>query len=220
MLRGAPATGAARGGECSTSYSSPPARIGQFRQRARLRAVSSRRTEDAQNVAEPSFAPSYEEDLEIHRLLRENKQRIQIPEADEERWDVRFPEQQPEPAATAQGCPVYVMLPLDTVGTVERDGKRVSVLKKERALEIALHTLRHAGVEGVMVDVWWGIVERGGPKQYDFAAYKRLFHKVAAAGLKVQAVMSFHAAGGNVGDTCKIPLPKWVHEIGEQVRTV
>jgi beta-amylase len=32
----------------------------------------------------------------------------------------------------------------------------------------------------------------------------------------VQAVMSFHAAGGNVGDTCKIPLPKWVVDIGER----
>jgi beta-amylase len=59
-----------------------------------------------------------------------------------------------------------------------------------------------------MVDVWWGIVERAGPRQYDLSAYKRLFHKVAAADLKVQAVMSFHAAGGNVGDTCKIPLPR------------
>jgi beta-amylase len=40
--------------------------------------------------------------------------------------------------------------------------------------------------------------------------------RCAAAGLKVQAVMSFHAAGGNVGDTCKIPLPKWVLDIGER----
>lgn len=34
--------------------------------------------------------------------------------------------------------------------------------------------------------------------------------------LPAQAVMSFHAAGGNVGDTCKIPLPKWVVDIGER----
>ncbi len=27
--------------------------------------------------------------------------------------------------------------------------------------------------------------------------------------------MSFHAAGGNVGDTCRIPLPRWVHDVGE-----
>ena len=90
------------------------------------------------------------------------------------------------------------------------------MLKRERALEIALHTLRSAGVEGVMVDVWWGICERAGPRAYDFSAYRRLFHKCAAAGLRVQAVMSFHAAGGNVGDTCKIPLPKWVADVGER----
>jgi beta-amylase len=53
----------------------------------------------------------------------------------------------------------------------------VAILKRERALEIALHTLRQAGVEGVMVDVWWGICERAGPRAYDFSAYRRLFNK-------------------------------------------
>lgn len=226
-LHGAPGAlvGTRGPGDCSTSkYCTTTSSIRHSKQRTKVLAapVSSRRIDETQNVVEQSTftsRPDFEEDLEIHRLLLENKQRIKIPEANEERWDVRPPDQEAE-ASVAQGCPVYVMLPLDTVGTVERDGKCVSVLKKERALEIALHTLRHAGVEGVMVDVWWGIVERAGPQQYDFAAYKRLFHKVAAAGLKVQAVMSFHAAGGNVGDTCKIPLPKWLHEIGDQVRKI
>ena len=27
--------------------------------------------------------------------------------------------------------------------------------------------------------------------------------------------MSFHAAGGNVGDTCNIPLPSWVTAVGD-----
>lgn len=40
--------------------------------------------------------------------------------------------------------------------------------------------------------------------------------QVAESGLKVQAVMSFHAAGGNVGDTCKISLPKWVQAVGAE----
>ncbi len=102
------------------------------------------------------------------------------------------------------------------VWVVEREGKKVSILKKERSLEIALHTLKQAGVEGVMVDVWWGLVERAGPRCYDFSAYQSLFRKVARAGLKVQAVMSFHAAGGNVGDTCKIPLPRWILDIGDK----
>lgn len=54
---------------------------------------------------------------------------------------------------------------------------QVAILKRENALEIALHTLQQAGVEGVMVDVWWGIVERAGPKIYDFSPYRRLFNK-------------------------------------------
>lgn len=179
--------------------------------------MSSKRLDEFQvteSGAPATSRPDLEDDLEIHRLLRENRQRIQIPEVDEERWDASIADAQE--SSYAPGCPVYVMLPLDTVWVVDREGKKVSILKKEGALEIALHTLKQAGVEGVMVDVWWGIVERAGPKEYDMSAYKRLFHKVAAAGLKVQAVMSFHAAGGNVGDTCKIPLPKWVLDIGER----
>lgn len=33
-----------------------------------------------------------------------------------------------------------------------------------------------------------------------------------ANGLKLQMVMSFHQCGGNVGDSCNIPLPPWVTE--------
>lgn len=83
------------------------------------------------------------------RLLRENRRRVVIPEVDEERWEGRPPD--PVLDAPCTGCPVYVMLPLDTVWVVERDGRRVSILNKEPALDIALHTLRQAGVEGVMV---------------------------------------------------------------------
>lgn len=115
-----------------------------------------------------------------------------------------------------RGIPVYVMLPLDTVWLIERDGVTQPMLIREKAMEVGLEALRAAGVEGVMVDVWWGIAEHSGPQQYDFSAYKRLFEQVAEKGLKVQAVMSFHAAGGNVGDTCKISLPKWVLEVGER----
>jgi len=36
------------------------------------------------------------------------------------------------------------------------------------------------------------------------------------AGLKMQCVMSFHRCGGNVGDDCFIPIPKWVMDVSEQ----
>lgn len=63
-----------------------------------------------------------------------------------------------------------------------------------------------------MVDVWWGVVERIGPREYEWAAYKQLLSLVKAAGLKMQACMSFHACGANVGDVYEIPLPSWVLE--------
>ncbi|GKE39657.1 beta-amylase 3, chloroplastic, partial [Tanacetum coccineum] len=58
------------------------------------------------------------------------------------------------------------------------------------------------GVEGVMVDVWWGLVEKDGPMKYNWDGYVELVHMVQKHGLKLQAVMSFHQCGGNVGDSC------------------
>jgi hypothetical protein len=60
----------------------------------------------------------------------------------------------------------------------------------------------------------WGICERRGAMQYDFSAYMELFKKAKRQGMKVQAVMSFHQGGGNVGDgNCYIPLPPWVQQV-------
>ena len=36
---------------------------------------------------------------------------------------------------------------------------------------------------------------------------------VKAKGLRIQAVMSFHACGGNVGDYAQVPLPDWVFKV-------
>ncbi|MQM09816.1 hypothetical protein Taro_042693 [Colocasia esculenta] len=105
------------------------------------------------------------------------------------------------------GVPVYVMLPLDTV----RPGPGGGVNRK-KAMQASLQALRSAGVEGVMVDVWWGTVERERPGEYDWGGYAELMEMARRSGLKVQAVMSFHQCGGNVGDSCMVPLPKWVME--------
>ncbi|XP_020574026.1 beta-amylase 3, chloroplastic [Phalaenopsis equestris] len=101
--------------------------------------------------------------------------------------------------------PVYVMLPLDTVGMC-------GGLTRGRALAASMMALKSAGVEGVMVDVWWGLVERAGPGRYDWEAYVELVKMAERHGLKLQMVMSFHQCGGNVGDSCNIPLPPWVME--------
>ena len=99
--------------------------------------------------------------------------------------------------------PVFVMLPLDVIS---RDGE----LQHARSLDVSLRTLKKIGAEGVMIDVWWGIVERDGPELYDWSAYLELLHLVRDAGLKLNAVMSFHACGANVGDYFRVTLPQWV----------
>ncbi|CAL9092530.1 unnamed protein product [Musa textilis] len=104
-----------------------------------------------------------------------------------------------------KGVPVYVMLPLDTV----RPG---GGLNRRKAMNASLMALKSAGVEGVMVDVWWGLVERERPGEYEWGGYDDLMEMARRIGLKVQAVMSFHQCGGNVGDSCTIPLPQWVLE--------
>ncbi|OAY64590.1 Beta-amylase 1, chloroplastic [Ananas comosus] len=105
-----------------------------------------------------------------------------------------------------KGVPVYVMLPLDTV----RPGG--GGMSRRKAMGASLAALKSAGVAGVMVDVWWGIVEREGPGVYDWSGYDELMDMARRVGLKVQAVMSFHQCGGNVGDSVTIPLPRWVVE--------
>ncbi|KAL5724127.1 beta-amylase [Ranunculus cassubicifolius] len=101
--------------------------------------------------------------------------------------------------------PVYIMLPLDTVTTAGH-------LNRPKALNVSLMALKTAGVEGVMVDAWWGLVEKNGPMEYTWNGYTELVQLVERHGLKIQVVMSFHQCGGNVGDSCSIPLPPWVLE--------
>ncbi|KAL2901645.1 Beta-amylase 3 chloroplastic [Bienertia sinuspersici] len=101
--------------------------------------------------------------------------------------------------------PVFVMLPLDTISVG-------GSLNKPRAMNASLMALKTAGVEGVMVDAWWGLVEKDGPQKYNWDGYDELVQMVQRHGLKLQVVMSFHQCGGNVGDSCSIPLPPWVLE--------
>ncbi|KAK9915577.1 hypothetical protein WJX75_001044 [Coccomyxa subellipsoidea] len=113
----------------------------------------------------------------------------------------------PEPS---NGVPVFVMLPLDTVSS---DGTFRYTASKWFAS--ALACLKASGVHGMAIDVWWGAVERQ-PRRYDWSGYRQVIELMKSLGLKVQAVMSFHACGGNVGDSAEVPLPKWVLKAGDQ----
>ncbi|XP_048421975.1 beta-amylase 2, chloroplastic-like isoform X1 [Pyrus x bretschneideri] len=101
------------------------------------------------------------------------------------------------------------MLPL---GVINMNSKLV----EQEALRNQLQVLKSVGVDGVMVDCWWGIVEAHSPQGYNWSGYKKLFQIVRDLNLKLQVVMSFHECGGNVGDDVHIPLPHWVTEIGQK----
>ena len=104
--------------------------------------------------------------------------------------------------------PVYLMMPLDTVNSETGElGEEISGLLQGAA---------DVGAEGIMVDVWWGLCEPE-PNAYNFTGYLDLMQRCKTLGLKVQAVMSFHACGGNVGDSVNVPLPQWVVSLEESV---
>lgn len=96
-----------------------------------------------------------------------------------------------------KGVPVYVTMPLDSI-------TMWNSLNRRKAVKASFEALKSAGVEGVMVDVWWGLVEEVAG-EYNWGGYAELFEMAKRYGLKVQAVMSFHdfhQCGGNVGDSC------------------
>jgi hypothetical protein len=76
--------------------------------------------------------------------------------------------------------------------------------------ENQLTTVKNYGVDAVSVDVWWGTVEGAGDNTFTWSYYDRMFSTIKNHGLKIVPILSFHKCGGNVGDTCDIPLPPWL----------
>lgn len=109
-------------------------------------------------------------------------------------------------AVCACGIPVYVMLPLTQVNEYGVDDPQT--------LKADLAKMKAGGVTGVMTDMWWGLVEGKTQGVYNWSGYKALAELVKESGLKLQVVMSWHQCGGNVGDTCNIPLPEYVLSVG------
>lgn len=68
---------------------------------------------------------------------------------------------------------------------------------------LSLKALASAGVEGVVVEIWWGVVERNEPRVYDWRGYRELVVMACMCGLKVRAVLAFHQHGTEPDD------PNW-----------
>jgi len=94
------------------------------------------------------------------------------------------------------------MAPLDLLNENQEfkdKNKIVSWLKK----------CQQGGIDGIMVDVWWGLTETS-PKTYKFTGYIEFFNLCKQYGLKIVPVLSFHKCGDNVGDANYVPLPKFI----------
>ncbi|KAI0496726.1 hypothetical protein KFK09_023050 [Dendrobium nobile] len=109
----------------------------------------------------------------------------------------------PPSPRSAEGVPVFVTLPANVVGLGGR-------IVNRKAMVASLKALSLAGVEGVVVEFWWGIVERDNPGVYDWRGYADLVSMASRHGLKVRAIMAFHQCGSGPGDPFWIPLPQWV----------
>ncbi|KAG5061344.1 hypothetical protein AAZX31_01G189900 [Glycine max] len=152
----------------------------------------------------PSFRLRAKSSMQQTHVTRNNSFNSEVTMINEKREKVHAPSVA-HSHNDSMRVPVFVMLPLDTV-------TMGGTLNKPRAMNASLMALKSAGVEGVMVDAWWGLVEKEGPLKYNWEAYAELVQMVQRHGLKLQVVMSFHQCGGNVGDSCSIPLPPWVLE--------
>ncbi|KAL3817896.1 hypothetical protein ACJIZ3_003801 [Penstemon smallii] len=100
--------------------------------------------------------------------------------------------------------PVYVTLPADAVGPTAQ------TVRRRKALAQSFRALAAAGVEGVVMEVWWGLVEREFPRIYLWEGYLEIVLMARRFGLKVRAVMAFHQFGSGPDDPFWIPLPSWV----------
>lgn len=88
--------------------------------------------------------------------------------------------------------PVYVKLPVDAVGP--------TAVRRRKAMAQSFKALAAAGVEGVVMDVWWGLVERDFPNTYNWQGYLEIVLMAKRFGLKVRAVLAFHQCGSGSED--------------------
>ncbi|EPS61694.1 hypothetical protein M569_13099, partial [Genlisea aurea] len=102
--------------------------------------------------------------------------------------------------------PVYVTLPIDAVGP------NAQAMRRKKAMTQSFWALATAGVEGVVMEVWWGLVEGGFPGIYNWNGYLEIVELAQRFGLKVRALMAFHQCGSGPDDPFWIPLPLWVLE--------
>jgi hypothetical protein len=117
-------------------------------------------------------------------------------------------------STTAQAAPADGPVPPGPValGNPEFTANVMAPLKVEdwADFEADLETVAAYGVDAVSVDVWWGDVEGEADNRFDWSYYDRIFELITSKGLDLAPILSFHQAGGNVGDDYTSLLPAWL----------
>lgn len=78
-----------------------------------------------------------------------------------------------------------------------------------KEFEKHLDEAKNMGVYAVTTDVWWGVIEPK-PGAFRWEYYDKLAETIRRKKLKWIPILSFHQCGGNVGDECYFPVPKWI----------
>ncbi|XP_022732963.1 inactive beta-amylase 4, chloroplastic-like isoform X7 [Durio zibethinus] len=108
--------------------------------------------------------------------------------------------------------PIFVMMPVDAFSFDASGRPRI---RKIKALTVSLKALKLAGVHGIGVEVWWGIVERSSPFDYSWSLYEELFKLISDSGLKLHVALSFHSNIHSSNGKGGVSLPLWILEIGD-----
>ena len=93
-----------------------------------------------------------------------------------------------------EGSPVFVKLPVDVVDPTKGQ------LRGPMLIKHSFRALALAGVKGVVLEVWWGLVEREAPGVYNWKGYMELIKLAKRFRLEVRAVIAFHQFGTGPAD--------------------
>lgn len=71
--------------------------------------------------------------------------------------------------------------------------------------------MKNGGVSGVVIEIYWGMVEGHTPHQYYWTGFDELVHMVHSIGLQAQVRLLFNSARCSFDYTsCFYPLPSWI----------
>ena len=106
-----------------------------------------------------------------------------------------------KPKKTKQKTEFYVQMPINLI-----EFENNNQIHDEQLLEIWLYKLYKAGVDGVVINIIWGIVEKEAGK-YDFSCYKQFIEICKKYQLKVTVCLAFHRCDG-------IQIPEHIYKNG------